>query len=391
MKNFIKIILLTITLSITLFAKDVATVTGVNGKATIERNGTQIEVVLGVTLQEKDSVITNKNAKVQIIFKDETIVTIGKNSNFSISEYLFEDGAEPSAKFSMLKGAMRTITGKIGKIAPEKFKVTAKTATIGIRGTNFSINITEVYCTFGAISITMNSKEHIVEQGFFITISPDGATDIRAFKPEELKKMKENFTNASAKIGTVNDKTMLVENTPLDNTTEDFDSMLIKDISNSSLDAEFIKKEMEDSALAANIEETVGLGDLLAGYTMSDASYSGTYTVTVNNNGPSSYLSLASGNATLDIDFGNDTIDLILEDSYGSALVQFNSNPSFSGTDFRVEQTTPVNGNYTGSATGSFNGASGQNVTGDFTAYFEGDENYYDKGTFDVSTTQELK
>jgi len=202
MKNFIKIITLVLLLGISLFSKEVGSVTAYSGKASILRDGEVKELTLGLRLQEKDTVITEKNSKVQIIFNDETIITIGKSSKFSIDEYMYENDQEPNLQFGLLQGAMRTITGKIGKIAPDKFKVETKTATIGIRGTNFTIvqredNIGDIYCTYGTITVTINSYENIIKQGFYAHIA-DGTTVVKAFSVKELKSLhKANFSSTS--------------------------------------------------------------------------------------------------------------------------------------------------------------------------------------------------
>ena len=374
MKNFTKIILFVLSLSLTLIAKDVATITGVNGKAFIERDGAKIAVIIGTTLQEKDSVITNDKAKVQIIFTDETIVTIGKNSNFSISEYLFEDDQEPVVKFAMLKGAMRTITGKIGKIAPDKFTVTAKTATIGIRGTNFSVIVgdndnTEVYCTYGAISVTVNGNENIVNQGFFIILLPDGKVETKEFKPKNLKEMKKKFAKSTTKTGTVDDDSIPSNEAVVDNTVENFDNVLIKDISNNTVDAEQLD---------------LNLADIIAGYTMSDAVYSGTYQLTQNKGNV-----LSDGkSATMNVDFGNDKITLLLEGVNGTRGVgKFTSNSTI-GTNFNLSQVNTEMAVGAGTADGSFTGETGNNANGSFILI--SGEGATDKGTFDVTSTQTL-
>jgi len=204
MNLFIKTVVALLFLGMTLFAQDIGVVTGLNGSATLSRDGSKIEVSLGMKLQEKDTVVTRGNAKVQIIFEDETIITIGKNSEFSIEEYLFDETDEPSLKFGLLRGAMRTITGKIGKMAPEKFAVKTKTATIGIRGTNFTIVEKEnseaiIYCTYGAISVTIDGYENVVQQGFYAH-TLDGVTSVQAFTPSELKAIRKvNFLDKKSK------------------------------------------------------------------------------------------------------------------------------------------------------------------------------------------------
>jgi len=240
MKYLVKIVLTVLLLGVTLFAKDVATVTGLSGEAFIQRDSQRIEVSLGIKLQEKDTIVTDGKAKVQIIFEDETIITLGKNSNFSISEYLFEGEKKSIARFAMLKGAMRTITGQIGKVAPNKFSVTTKTATIGIRGTNFTVLVGEdgshhVYCTHGAISVTFNGNEYVVREGFYLHISSDGKVEIKEFTSEELKNMKEkNFGKSDKKDdagGSVGAQGQL------DDTTDNDGDIVVKDITDQTRDA----------------------------------------------------------------------------------------------------------------------------------------------------------
>ncbi|MCD6433692.1 MAG: FecR domain-containing protein [Sulfurimonas sp.] len=241
MKFLIKLILIVLFFGAALFSRDVATITGLKGKVFVERDGQNIEVNLGDRLQEKDTVTTASKAKVQIIFKDDTIITIGKNSNFSINEYLFEENQESVAKFAILKGAMRTITGRIGKIAPDKFSVVAKTATIGIRGTNFTILLGEddtiqVYCAYGAISVVVDGVEHIVKQGYYITVFSDGKIEIKSFTSLDLKDMKKkNFGKSELKKDS---GVTSIDTAQLDNMTEDGIDIIINDISESVADSE---------------------------------------------------------------------------------------------------------------------------------------------------------
>ena len=155
---------------------------------------------------------------------------------------MFEDTKEPVAKFGMLKGAMRTITGKIGKIAPQKFSVQTKTATIGIRGTNFSLVIGEdgsynAYCTYGAIGVTIKGEEFIVKQGYFLSISPTGKIIVKEFTPKDLKNMKkENFGTQHKRKGKVTKGEDFLEtseksvnNEQIDMTTTDYSDVVITD------------------------------------------------------------------------------------------------------------------------------------------------------------------
>ena len=66
----------------TLFSNSVATVTAIKGSATITRASSDMDAKLGSKLQEKDSIKTHENTKVQLIFTDETIIVLGKIVTF---------------------------------------------------------------------------------------------------------------------------------------------------------------------------------------------------------------------------------------------------------------------------------------------------------------------
>ncbi|MCF6310246.1 MAG: FecR family protein [Sulfurimonas sp.] len=358
-----KTILLTILLLSTQLFANVATITALRGQADIQRTGNNISASLGASLEEKDNILTQDNTKLQIIFKDETIISIGKNSDFSISEYLFEDNQTPIAKFSMLKGAMRTITGHIGDIAPQKFSVTTRTATIGIRGTNFSVVVGEdgsyqAYCTYGAISVTIAGIEYVVQQGFFITIAPDGKVLISAFTPKDLKEMRDTHFGVSTQKDTrlsKSDKTN--ENNEQLNVTIDDDT-------------EVIIAELE-----RNMQNIIQPTGDVTTYVMNDAFYTGDYTLTYATAGLP-----ANGDAELSIDFGADTLQLVLDP--GSTNAIFSTNPTFGTTTFNVNET----GGGGGAATGSFGESTGNSVTGNFT-WNPGNT---DIGTYNVTSSQTL-
>ena len=193
MKTFL--LLLFLFLNTLLYANTiVGKIVALKGTAQIVQGNLSKNAVLGSQLYKNDQIITHDNTKVQVIFEDETVVSIGKNTHFSIDEYVFE-GSEPTAKMSLLKGAVRTITGKIGKANPEKFQMKTKTATIGIRGTNFIV-ISEpasndiAACTQGTIFVSAQGGQVDVASGFMTLISSAGYIQPpHPFSPQELQQL----------------------------------------------------------------------------------------------------------------------------------------------------------------------------------------------------------
>ncbi|GAO37035.1 hypothetical protein SCT_2450 [Sulfuricella sp. T08] len=92
----------------------------------------------GEEVNEGEAIISASNASAQMLMVDGGIVAIRPDTHMRIDEYKFsgqEDGSERSF-FSLLKGGFRSITGLIGKLHKENYRITTPAATIGIRGTD---------------------------------------------------------------------------------------------------------------------------------------------------------------------------------------------------------------------------------------------------------------
>jgi len=155
-----RIFLFLLLLPALLFAS-IGNVAAVKGSVVIQRHAKSIPAKYGTAIEEKDTIVTRNNSKIQIILKDETIVTIGKNSSYTFKAYRFHTKKDSEATMKLHHGFFRVITGKIGKIAPEHFKVEGKSATIGIRGTHFyglvRSKVEEYGCIHGRISLLTRS------------------------------------------------------------------------------------------------------------------------------------------------------------------------------------------------------------------------------------------
>lgn len=134
MKLLMKVLVLLIFFTHSALFASAGKVSLLNGEAYAQRDSQKIALQNGSILEEKDVIITAKGAQVQLIFEDKTVITLGSESEFKIEEY-FNDAKAPKAKFKFGQGTFKTITGQIGKTAPENFTLETKTATIGIRGT----------------------------------------------------------------------------------------------------------------------------------------------------------------------------------------------------------------------------------------------------------------
>ncbi len=90
-------------------------------------------------IYEGDTIQTGKRGRIQIIFTDNTIISLGRNANLSIHEYLFQPELNRGALRTEVKeGIFRIMGGAITKTSPENFTTKTPAATIGIRGSMYA-------------------------------------------------------------------------------------------------------------------------------------------------------------------------------------------------------------------------------------------------------------
>jgi hypothetical protein len=137
------------------------------------------------TLQAGDLVVTDARSEALIKLGDDSKLVLRQNTRFRFDEYRYEKAASDSLLVSVLRGAMRMITGTIGRANPSQVRVNASTATIGIRGTDFEVAV-----------IPEDTAE--ARAGVYDYVR-DGATDIRIASGQSLEVRKEQTAFAPDK------------------------------------------------------------------------------------------------------------------------------------------------------------------------------------------------
>jgi hypothetical protein len=145
MKKFFALFMFLISIPTILSAQSVALVKSVKGEVSVTHESKKVNTLkVGDKIFVKDFIKTTENSNIGLIFEDNTLISIGSNSEFSVDEYLFEP-ADKKVKFgsNLLKGTMACITGLIPKINPNAMEIKTKSASIGIRGTYFVVEVKE--------------------------------------------------------------------------------------------------------------------------------------------------------------------------------------------------------------------------------------------------------
>jgi len=142
--NFRTAILLWL-LSITYSYGAVGTVTEqINTPASIQRDKQTLTGNKGTGVEMSDSIRTQAG-KVGITFQDDTRVQVNENSKLVIDDFVY-DPKTKSGKLSakMALGTVRYASGQIAKNSPQNVALNTPTATISVRGTDFTASVDEL-------------------------------------------------------------------------------------------------------------------------------------------------------------------------------------------------------------------------------------------------------
>ncbi|MGA1931191.1 FecR domain-containing protein [Arcobacter sp. YIC-464] len=250
----------------------IAKISTVVGEASVLRGEQKIIANVGLDIYEKDVINTSSNSKLQLIFKDNTVITLGKNSALDVSEYLYDINTPKNSKANLnfFKGAFKAITGNIGKINKEKFKLRTKSSTIGIRGTVILANQTTIACLSGEISVDAQNQQVIVPQNQMTIIQDDGSLSKPVVYNQEtlnnLSNQLEPENNNSSEKKEESNITTSTNNSTSDDTTDN-QSETTKDSSLSNtgtssenletLDNQADTTENSSSSLSNKVDEVI--------------------------------------------------------------------------------------------------------------------------------------
>jgi hypothetical protein len=113
------------------------TVDLVTGKVSISNHaGVASQPVKGTIISPGDTIETAASGELHVKMEDGGYLAIRPNTAFKIERYVANGDSSDIATFSLLRGALRSLTGWIGKLNPKGYRLTTPTATIGIRGTD---------------------------------------------------------------------------------------------------------------------------------------------------------------------------------------------------------------------------------------------------------------
>lgn len=153
----------------------------VEGEATWEKLAQKDDIYIG------DSIRTQTNSKIKLVFKDDSIVSLGPQSLMQVKVFDYTPEREQRVStFSVAQGKARAVVGRLFG-SDSKFEIETPTAVAGVRGTFFMVwvlspEITRVFVLEGKVTVR-NIKpevrgEVVVTEGRTTTVqeaAPPGA------------------------------------------------------------------------------------------------------------------------------------------------------------------------------------------------------------------------
>ena len=153
-----------------------------NGEITRADSSEALTAELNSDIFSYDDVRTGKG-RLAIQFLDDSVVKLTEHSKLIIDEYIFDpDPNKSKMALNMASGTARFITGKLGKINKQNISIKTPTATIGIRGTDFTTTVDELGRSLvillpdedgtssGEITVTTASGVEILNEPFQATM-----------------------------------------------------------------------------------------------------------------------------------------------------------------------------------------------------------------------------
>ena len=141
-KTWVAVALLS--LAVPAFVADVGLVKVSKGSVQIQRGAEKLPAPVGAAIQTNDVIVTGADGSAGVTFIDNSLVSVGPNSVFAIDKYSF-DTTTHQGEFqgNLRQGRLAAISGKMVKQSPESMKIRTPSAIMGVRGTEFVVEVAQ--------------------------------------------------------------------------------------------------------------------------------------------------------------------------------------------------------------------------------------------------------
>ena len=152
-----------------------------NPGSIVRTTGEELTANLQTDIVSYDEVET-ENGRLKIQFVDETQVSLTEHTYMEINEYVYDpDPSKSKMAINFVAGTARFATGGLGLVPKENIQIQTPTASIGIRGTDFTTTVDELGRSLVILLPDANCDDKVkLEEGCrpsgSITVTNDGGT-----------------------------------------------------------------------------------------------------------------------------------------------------------------------------------------------------------------------
>jgi hypothetical protein len=112
------------------------------GAVHIERAGRNLDAAIGSEIYSSDRIVTGPESSVGITLRDNTLLSEGANSLLELNKFAFNTTTYDGALDATIKrGSLAVVDGKLAKTNPDAVRYSTPTTTLGVRGTEFIIEV----------------------------------------------------------------------------------------------------------------------------------------------------------------------------------------------------------------------------------------------------------
>jgi hypothetical protein len=112
------------------------------GAAFIVRAAAEMPARPGDAVYEHDGLRTGADGRLGVTLKDDTRVSLGANSEISLSEFKFSPAVgQLGLVMKVLRGVAAFVAGRIAKLHPGAMRIETPASIVGVRGTHVAIRV----------------------------------------------------------------------------------------------------------------------------------------------------------------------------------------------------------------------------------------------------------
>lgn len=144
MSRLFSILLLLLATCVSADEAPIGYVKTIAGEGSVTTSGTAVKAEIGTPIHQGSILKTGAKSSMGVTLKDETVLSFGADTVFSVDEYLYAP-SQGKLKLSsnLTKGSLNYVSGVIAKLQPNAVTVKTPTGMIGVRGTQFLLKVEE--------------------------------------------------------------------------------------------------------------------------------------------------------------------------------------------------------------------------------------------------------